>query len=106
MLQPLYACSASPSLTKAASSGRTQVGHHHDLSAGLLIGGKKVKEEQTLVNSMNVLVATPGACAGAAAAPPLCTSLTACSLLGLLPRPKLCACKRSLARAGRMQTSR
>jgi len=37
------------------------VGKEHDLSAGLLIGGKKVKEEQAVVNHMNILVATPGA---------------------------------------------
>jgi ATP-dependent RNA helicase DDX10/DBP4 len=32
----------------------------HELSAGLLIGGKDVKEEQSTVSSMNILVATPG----------------------------------------------
>lgn len=37
-----------------------QVGKEHDLSAGLLIGGKKVKEEQAVVNNMNILVSTPG----------------------------------------------
>ncbi|KAF5838490.1 P-loop containing nucleoside triphosphate hydrolase protein, partial [Dunaliella salina] len=37
-----------------------KIGKEHDLSAGLLIGGKKVKEEQAVVNNMNILVATPG----------------------------------------------
>ena len=37
-----------------------QIGKHHDLSAGLLIGGKDVKEESKAVSSMNILVATPG----------------------------------------------
>ncbi len=35
-------------------------GKHHSLSAGLLIGGKNVKEEKDTVNKMNVLVCTPG----------------------------------------------
>jgi hypothetical protein len=39
----------------------SQVGHFHDLSAGLLIGGKSVADEAARVNRMNVLVATPGA---------------------------------------------
>ena len=39
---------------------RAQVGKHHEISAGLLIGGKDVKEEQSSVSSMNILVATPG----------------------------------------------
>jgi hypothetical protein len=38
-----------------------QVGKRHDMSAGLLIGGKAVNEEATRVNTMNILVATPGA---------------------------------------------
>lgn len=37
-----------------------QVGRHHELSAGLLIGGKDVKEEQKALAGMNILVATPG----------------------------------------------
>ncbi|KAJ3336455.1 ATP-dependent RNA helicase dbp4 [Gonapodya sp. JEL0774] len=36
------------------------VGHHHTFSAGLLIGGKNLKDEQDRVNRMNILVATPG----------------------------------------------
>lgn len=36
------------------------VGKLHELSAGLLIGGKNVKEEQATVGSMNILIATPG----------------------------------------------
>ena len=35
-------------------------GSYHTLSAGLLIGGKNVKEEKDTVNKMNLLVATPG----------------------------------------------
>ena len=35
-------------------------GKHHTFSAGLLIGGKNVKEEKDTVNKMNLLVATPG----------------------------------------------
>uniref|UniRef100_A0A383V4Y6 ATP-dependent RNA helicase n=1 Tax=Tetradesmus obliquus TaxID=3088 RepID=A0A383V4Y6_TETOB len=37
-----------------------KVGKRHDMSAGLLIGGKAVQEEATRVNAMNILVATPG----------------------------------------------
>eukprot|EP00882_Tetradesmus_deserticola_P012407 GHRQ01013149.1.p1 GENE.GHRQ01013149.1~~GHRQ01013149.1.p1 ORF type:complete len:270 (+),score=111.12 GHRQ01013149.1:115-924(+) len=37
-----------------------KVGKRHDMSAGLLIGGKAVNEEATRVNAMNILVATPG----------------------------------------------
>ena len=36
------------------------VGKHHSFSAGLLIGGKNVKEEKDTVKKMNLLVATPG----------------------------------------------
>ena len=35
-------------------------GKHHSFSAGLLIGGKNVKEEKDTVNRMNILVCTPG----------------------------------------------
>ncbi|GAX85700.1 hypothetical protein CEUSTIGMA_g13114.t1 [Chlamydomonas eustigma] len=37
-----------------------KIGKYHELSAGLLIGGKDVKEEQEAVSAMNILVATPG----------------------------------------------
>ena len=37
-----------------------KVGHYHELSAGLLIGGKEISEEAALVAGMNILVATPG----------------------------------------------
>ncbi|KAL0034107.1 hypothetical protein WJX79_009163 [Trebouxia sp. C0005] len=37
-----------------------KIGKKHDFSAGLLIGGKKVKEEQERVHGMNMLVCTPG----------------------------------------------
>lgn len=37
-----------------------KVGKYQELSAGLLIGGKGVKEEQERVARMNILVATPG----------------------------------------------
>ena len=37
-----------------------QIGKKHDASAALLIGGKNVKEEQSRVNRMNIIVATPG----------------------------------------------
>ncbi|KAK9832102.1 hypothetical protein WJX81_007052 [Elliptochloris bilobata] len=37
-----------------------RVGARHDLSAGLLIGGKGVREEQERVNALNILVCTPG----------------------------------------------
>ncbi|GFR52266.1 hypothetical protein Agub_g14801, partial [Astrephomene gubernaculifera] len=37
-----------------------KVGHFHDLSAGLLIGGKNVAEEAGRLAGMNVLVCTPG----------------------------------------------
>lgn len=37
-----------------------KVGRRHELSAGLLIGGKDVAEEAALVAGLNILVATPG----------------------------------------------
>eukprot|EP00879_Flechtneria_rotunda_P007385 GHRR01007747.1.p1 GENE.GHRR01007747.1~~GHRR01007747.1.p1 ORF type:complete len:272 (+),score=65.94 GHRR01007747.1:221-1036(+) len=37
-----------------------KIGRRHELSAGLLIGGKDVSEEASRVNAMNILVATPG----------------------------------------------
>ncbi|GMH38559.1 hypothetical protein BSKO_06443 [Bryopsis sp. KO-2023] len=37
-----------------------KMGKHHDLSAGLLMGGKNVEEEKDNVEQMNLLVATPG----------------------------------------------
>lgn len=38
-----------------------EFGKHHQLSAGLITGGKKeFREEQTSVVKMNILVATPG----------------------------------------------
>lgn len=36
------------------------IGEEHDLSAGLLIGGKDVAQEASRVGAMNILVATPG----------------------------------------------
>jgi ATP-dependent RNA helicase DDX10/DBP4 len=36
------------------------VGSSHVFSAGLVIGGKDVQSEQELINTMNILVATPG----------------------------------------------
>lgn len=36
------------------------VGRHHELSAGLLIGGRNVENEKSTVDKMNLLVATPG----------------------------------------------
>jgi ATP-dependent RNA helicase DDX10/DBP4 len=36
------------------------VGEMHDLSAGLLIGGKDVEQEASRVGAMNILVCTPG----------------------------------------------
>lgn len=32
----------------------------HDLGAGIIIGGKNVKDEKERIRSMNILVATPG----------------------------------------------
>ncbi|PSC73011.1 DEAD-box ATP-dependent RNA helicase 32 [Micractinium conductrix] len=37
-----------------------KIGRRHELSAGLLIGGKDVKEEKARVHGMNILVCTPG----------------------------------------------
>lgn len=37
-----------------------QVGKNHTLSAGLIIGGKDFTEEQERINSMNILICTPG----------------------------------------------
>ena len=36
------------------------IGGHHTFSAGLVIGGKNLKDERERLNRMNVLVATPG----------------------------------------------
>ena len=36
------------------------IGEQHDLSAGLLIGGKDVQQEASRVGAMNILVVTPG----------------------------------------------
>ncbi len=37
-----------------------KVGCNHDLSAGLLIGGKSFDEEAKRILTMNILVCTPG----------------------------------------------
>lgn len=37
-----------------------KIGSLHSFSAGLIIGGKNVKDEQERLNRMNILVATPG----------------------------------------------
>ena len=37
-----------------------KVGRHHTFSAGLVIGGKSLQEEQERLGRMNILVATPG----------------------------------------------
>jgi ATP-dependent RNA helicase DDX10/DBP4 len=37
-----------------------KVGKFHDISAGLVIGGKNLKEEQALINRMNIMICTPG----------------------------------------------
>ena len=37
-----------------------QIGYKHSLSAGLVIGGKDLKQEQKHIRTMNILVATPG----------------------------------------------
>lgn len=36
------------------------VGSHHDFSAGLVIGGKDLEQEQQFIQGMNILIATPG----------------------------------------------
>lgn len=36
------------------------LGNYHELTFGLLIGGKSVKEEQRLLGRMNILICTPG----------------------------------------------
>lgn len=36
------------------------IGGHHTFSAGLVIGGKNLKEEQERLGRMNILIATPG----------------------------------------------
>ena len=36
------------------------IGGYHTFSAGLVIGGKNLKDERERLNRMNVLVATPG----------------------------------------------
>ena len=37
-----------------------KVGSHHTFSAGLLIGGKSLAEEQSRVENINILICTPG----------------------------------------------
>eukprot|EP00922_Rhytidocystis_sp_ex-Travisia-forbesii_P014463 GHVS01021638.1.p1 GENE.GHVS01021638.1~~GHVS01021638.1.p1 ORF type:complete len:594 (+),score=91.48 GHVS01021638.1:95-1876(+) len=37
-----------------------KVGKFHDFSAGCVIGGKSIKQEQQCINRLNILVATPG----------------------------------------------
>jgi ATP-dependent RNA helicase DDX10/DBP4 len=37
-----------------------KIGGHHQFSAGLVIGGKNLKDEQERLSRMNILVATPG----------------------------------------------
>ena len=37
-----------------------KVGSHHTFSAGLLIGGKSLSEEQSRLESINILICTPG----------------------------------------------
>lgn len=37
-----------------------KIGRHHTFSAGLVIGGKNMKEERDRLGRMNILVATPG----------------------------------------------
>ncbi|KAK4046831.1 ATP-dependent RNA helicase dbp4 [Microbotryomycetes sp. JL201] len=37
-----------------------KIGHKHQFSAGLVIGGKNLKDEQERLSRMNILVATPG----------------------------------------------
>ncbi|OJD15218.1 ATP-dependent RNA helicase DBP4 [Emergomyces pasteurianus Ep9510] len=37
-----------------------KIGRHHTLSAGLVIGGKSLQEEQERLGKMNILVCTPG----------------------------------------------
>ncbi|GAA5926781.1 RNA-dependent ATPase HCA4 [Sporobolomyces koalae] len=37
-----------------------KIGHQHQFSAGLVIGGKNLKDEQDRLSRMNILVATPG----------------------------------------------
>jgi len=36
------------------------IGGYHSFSAGLVIGGKNLKDERTRLSRMNILVATPG----------------------------------------------
>ena len=35
-------------------------GHHHEMSAGLVIGGKDVNKEKLIIRNMNILICTPG----------------------------------------------
>lgn len=35
-------------------------GFLHEMSAGLVIGGKSVKEERQMIYKMNILISTPG----------------------------------------------
>ncbi len=37
-----------------------EVGKYHSFSAGLVIGGKPLKEERERLSRMNILIATPG----------------------------------------------
>lgn len=37
-----------------------KVGHYHDLSAGLIIGGKDLHFEKKRLNQCNIIICTPG----------------------------------------------
>lgn len=37
-----------------------EIGQYHSFSAGLVIGGKPLKEERDRLGRMNILIATPG----------------------------------------------
>lgn len=36
------------------------IGGHHEMSAGLVIGGKDVNKERLIIREMNILICTPG----------------------------------------------
>jgi len=61
-------CVPSPHLTYSSTSSQAvqifevlrSIGGYHSFSAGLIIGGKNLKDERDRLSRMNILVATPG----------------------------------------------
>lgn len=59
-----------------------KVGHYHDFSAGLIIGGKDLHFEKKRMNKCNIIICTPGRLLQHMDENPLfdCTNLQVCCL--------------------------